>query len=240
MDLKELESGVDPNTHWYYQSKKWPMLRFIKKVYREINQPLTLVDIGSGSGFFMYAAEQELFSCIEKIWLVDIGYTDEEIAATTDQRIEKRRDLPSKMEHTVVVMMDVLEHLEDDYAMLSAIKERLVGTNYFFITVPAFLDLWSGHDVYLGHYRRYTRKTLNALLDKINKSSRMVYYLYGAIFPLVWITRKIGNKTYKPKTNLAPIAAPINFLLKKYNTMEMSISKSNKLFGVTCAAEGKW
>lgn len=28
MNLKELENGVNPDTHRYYQSKKLPLLRF--------------------------------------------------------------------------------------------------------------------------------------------------------------------------------------------------------------------
>ena len=32
MDLKELENGVNPDTHWYYQSKKLPLLRFSEQL----------------------------------------------------------------------------------------------------------------------------------------------------------------------------------------------------------------
>src|SRR4030095_14742624 len=161
MDLKELESGVDPKTHWYYQSKIIPLIAFVKKVFNDSRQPLTMVDVGSGSGFFMYELYEKVPEMISKIYLVDIGYTDEEINSTRNQVIEKTKSLPSKIENAVVVMMDVLEHLEDDHAMLKSIREKSVGKNHFFITVPAFMDLWSGHDVYLGHYRRYTNKTLN-------------------------------------------------------------------------------
>ena len=38
MDLKELESGVDPSTHWYYQSKKIPLIRFVKKIAAQVEK----------------------------------------------------------------------------------------------------------------------------------------------------------------------------------------------------------
>lgn len=239
MDLKELESGVDPKTHWYYQSKKIPMLKFMRNAFAKSNKKLTLVDVGSGSGFFMYEAMEAIPEMIEKVWLVDINYTQEEINATKNQIIEKRLDLPDNMQNAVVVMMDVLEHLEDDALMLREIKERATGKNYFFITVPAFKDLWSGHDVYLGHYRRYVRKTLTSVLQKENYKIESCSYLYFAIFPLVWLVRKLSSDVSKPTSSMKPASSPINSILKAYNSFEMNSGKWNKIFGVTCTAQGE-
>lgn len=239
MDLKELELGVDPKKHWYYQSKKLPLIRFIRSIAQQTNAKITLIDVGSGSGFFMYELMKALPECIQKIWLVDIGYTDEELSATKAQMIEKTRALPQDICNGVYVMMDVLEHLPDDLDMLKNIKKSCTGTNYYFITVPAFMSLWSGHDVYLEYYRRYTRRTLNQLLDKANFQTQSSYYLYNTIFPFVWFIRKIGNKTHNPKSNMRAISPILNNVLKTYHSIEGSFSKWNKLFGVTCVAEGR-
>src|SRR5262245_21144159 len=102
MDLKELELGVDPKTHWYYQSKKIPMFRFIKQVHKQLGKKLTLIDVGSGSGFFMYEAYEAIPELIEKIYLVDIGYNDNEIAETKGKVIEKTKALPDKIQNAVV------------------------------------------------------------------------------------------------------------------------------------------
>lgn len=239
MDLKELESGVDPRTHWYYQSKKIPLINYVKKVFNEQKIPLTLIDLGSGSGFFMYELQEQIPEMISKIYLVDIGYTSEEIAATSNQLIEKTISLPAKIENAVVVMMDVLEHLEDDHGMLNAIKKNASGNNnHFFITVPAFMNLWSGHDVYLGHYRRYTSSTLNQLLLSSNFKKQSTYYIYGAIFPLVWLSRKLSSKKEKPESDMKPSGALVNGTLKAICSLEMSLRKVNKFGGVSVVAEG--
>ena len=240
MDLKELESGVDPNIHWYYQSKKIPLIQFVKKVYKASNSKLTLVDVGSGSGFFMYELEKDCSAMIDKIWLVDIGYSDAEMAQTENQKIEKRKDLPLQMKNALVVMMDVLEHIEDDVAMLKSIKQNCVGENYFFITVPAFMGLWSGHDVYLGHYRRYTINTLRQSLSKANwnNTGKKFFYLFGSIFPLVWLIRKL-KKNDEVKSNMAPSSKVVNSLLKALCSAEMHLKYLNSVAGVTCASEGK-
>lgn len=239
MDLKELEQGVNPKTHWYYQSKKKPMLRFISEVFERNRKPVTLIDLGSGSGFFMYEAVEELGEMIGQVYLVDTGYSNEEIEQSRNTKFQKQHMLPTTIENAIVVMMDVLEHLPDDRAMLDDIKRRSKGQNHFFITVPAFKSLWSGHDVYLGHYRRYTTQMLRSVLSQAGFGVAKTYYLYGLIFPLVWIVRRLTNKTYKPKTSLKPVNPAVNALLKTINQQEVKISRSNRLFGVTCIAEGQ-
>ncbi len=240
MDLKELESGVDPKTHWYYQAKKIPLIAFVKEVFKEKKFPVTMIDIGSGSGFFMYELYQQVPEMIAKIYLVDIGYTNEESAATKNQIIEKMRYLPDKVENGIVVMMDVLEHLEDDQAMLKAIKEKAKGENHFFITVPAFKSLWSGHDVFLGHYRRYTMKILSDLLELCSYKPDRVHYIFGLIFPLVWLTRTLSNKKGIPKSDMQPLHPILNGALNLVSGAEMNISKHNRYAGVSVLAAGKF
>lgn len=240
MDLKELENGVNPDTHWYYQSKKLPLFNYTKKVLRTAT-PLNIVDVGSGSGFFSLSLEKEFGNAIKKVYLVDINYTAEEIAATQGQKIEKTLRIPDKIENGLVILMDVLEHLEDDLKMLQEIKKACVGdNNYFFITVPAFQSLWSGHDVYLGHYRRYRISTLRNVLQQAGYNTQNVYYLYGSLFPMVWAARKLDNLKKKEATsNMKPFSSTANSILYTVSATEMKVASANKLFGVTCAAQGK-
>lgn len=238
MDFKEFESGVDQKKHWYYQSKKIPLYRFIKKIHRRLGKPITIVDFGSGSGFFSYDLEEYHPEMVEKFYLIDIEYTDVELSDTKGQKIEKRREMPNNVEFAVVVMMDVLEHIEQDEAVLNHIKSKCRQHCYFFITVPAFMSLWSGHDVYLGHYRRYRISTLRSLLRNVNFQIYSISYLYGSIFPLVWLVRKLKRRS-EPKSSMAPTNPVVNSILKLYNSAEMTFSRINKLFGVTCTAEGK-
>jgi pimeloyl-ACP methyl ester carboxylesterase len=239
MDLKELAAGVDPNTHWYYQSKKIPLFDFVRSVLRRIPR-VTIVDVGSGSGFFAYALAEEFGDRIEKVYLVDIGYTEEEMSVTRGTRLEKVHFIPPQISNAVVTLMDVLEHLEDDYAMLRSIKEACSGAgNHFFITVPAFRGLWSGHDVYLGHYRRYTSRMLSDVLRRAGWSTRRTFYLYGSLFPLVWAARKLGNlRKREAESNMKPSHPVVNGLLLGITSLDMKIARANRIAGVTCVAEG--
>jgi len=240
MDLKELENGVDPATHWYYQSKKLPLLRFAERLVAT-GRPLTVVDIGSGSGFFAYELEAKFGAAIAKVYLVDTGYSEAEMALTAGQKIEKVHAIPARIENGLVVLMDVLEHLEDDLAMLRAVKAACVGEhNHFFITVPAFQSLWSGHDVFLGHYRRYQIPRLRSVLEQAGFARIRNYYLYGGLFPLVWGVRQLNNlRGQDAASNMRPFARLTNAALLGLTSVEMKLARVNKFFGVSCVGEGQ-
>jgi hypothetical protein len=61
----------------------------------------------------------------------------------------------------MVIMLDVLEHIEDDKAFLAHdVVPRLKPESNIVISVPAHPSLFTSHDEFLGHHRRYTRRQL--------------------------------------------------------------------------------
>jgi SAM-dependent methyltransferase len=241
MDLKELENGVNPDTHWYYQSKKLPLIQYARSLVKS-GEPLTIVDIGAGSGFFALELEKLLGEAIREVYLVDTGYSAEEMSLTRGAKVRKVHAIPPQITNSLVIMMDVLEHLPNDLQMLQSVKAASVGdNNHFFITVPAFQTLWSRHDVFLEHYRRYHIPMLRKVLQQANFRQITNYYLYGGLFPLVWMVRRV-NTWRKPKeaaSNMKPVNSLANSILLGLNSLEMKVAPANKLFGVTCVGQGK-
>ena len=97
-------------------------------------------------------------------------------------------------------------------------------------------SVWSSHDTYLGHYRRYTRQTLTRLLMQAGFQPTRVYYLYGGFFPLVYLKRKLRKAVHDTDLQNHPVW--INRMLLQYHTLEMRIARFNTFFGLTCVAEG--
>lgn len=243
MDLKELESGVDQSTHWYYQSKKVPLFRYFKQLLKEQNKKMTVIDFGSGSGFFAYELWEAFPEHIEDVLLIDIGYSEDELEETKNLPVKKLHYIPEGIDDCVVIMMDVLEHIENDDAIIKDIKRRVGANAHYFITVPAFMSVWSTHDVYLGHFRRYTIPMLSSLMNNNKCAISQRYYIFASIFPLVWLVRRLKrneeNMEAPDSSDMAPLPGPVNWLLRQYNSFEMNFRKMNKLFGLTCVAEGK-
>jgi len=89
---------------------------------------------------------------------------------------------------------DVLEHIEDDAGFLRLIEQTLRPGGLVLLTVPAFNVLWSGHDEYVGHYRRYTLRGLSALLQAAGFVIEFKTYLF-AILPLpIFVQRSIPTR----------------------------------------------
>ncbi|MEK7233895.1 MAG: methyltransferase domain-containing protein [Elusimicrobiota bacterium] len=240
MDLKEIDlSGIDPNSHWYYRTKRIPVLQALKDVLSRTQTALNIVDIGSGSGFFSDCLIRFGGRRIFNVDLVDTGYPDAQ--SVPDERIQgcvtRRRELPSRIVNSLVLMMDVLEHVKDDAGLLRRVTERCEGKNRFFITAPAFMSLWSSHDVFLGHHRRYTLPQLTALAHDCGLRVTANYYLYGAILPAVWLTRRRKGAA-GGAGDLGPMNKTLASILELICRFEFIFRKLNKFAGVTCVIEG--
>src|SRR5438034_3703599 len=64
----------------------------------------------------------------------------------------------------LVLACDVVEHVPDDAAALTELRRVVAPGGRLLLTVPAYRWMWSPHDVYMHHYRRYT---LRGLRDRV-------------------------------------------------------------------------
>ena len=94
-------------------------------------------------------------------------------------------------------MMDVLEHVDDDVALLKQYSRSLPKHGRVLITVPAFQFLWSGHDEFLNHRRRYTRSMLKAIVNDAGLDVIRCRYYYGFLFPVVALMRLYESRKLK-------------------------------------------
>lgn len=94
-----------------------------------------------------------------------------------------------------IVMHDVLEHIEDDVAAVEALHSLLKPGGTAVISVPAYQWLFGHHDVQLGHYRRYSRRSLLSVLRPHFEIERSRYY-GAALIPIALWFSKLSKKPY--------------------------------------------
>jgi 2-polyprenyl-3-methyl-5-hydroxy-6-metoxy-1,4-benzoquinol methylase len=76
----------------------------------------------------------------------------------------------------VIVMHDVLEHIEDDTNVIERLRQLLVQDGVLVLSVPALPALFGFHDEQLGHYRRYMRRSLRHALSQQFDILHLRYY----------------------------------------------------------------
>lgn len=83
-----------------------------------------------------------------------------------------------KYKFDYIFLFDVLEHIEDDEKALKNIYAliRESGAGLLFLRVPALHFIYGKNDEVIGHYRRYSAKSLRSLLEKTFFDVKFVRY----------------------------------------------------------------
>jgi SAM-dependent methyltransferase len=79
--------------------------------------------------------------------------------------------------HSAAVMLNVLEHIEDDVAALRSAASLVRQDGRVVVFVPAFNAAMSRFDRLIGHHRRYTRRTLSAALTAAGLRIERIRYV---------------------------------------------------------------
>jgi 2-polyprenyl-3-methyl-5-hydroxy-6-metoxy-1,4-benzoquinol methylase len=88
--------------------------------------------------------------------------------------------------YDLVILFDVLEHIEDQDLFLEAIKFLMKPSGILIISVPALRQLFSEYDLCAGHLRRYSLKALEDILSSHRFTVRHSTYWGLAFTPLLW------------------------------------------------------
>ena len=221
MDLKELD-GKDPSKHWYYRTKVLP---FANNVLSLSPTATRVIDVGAGSGFFAKYLCDLLPN--SSGLCVDPNYETSSLGLFGNIQFVLNAN---GKKADIYVFADVLEHVEDDIQLLKSYTDQAEKGSLILISVPAFMVLWSQHDVYLEHFRRYTLEQIEDVVKLSGLSVVQSKYLFPSLFPVAFIKRKLsGSKNSSDMTNVPMLA---NFLLTKYFSFENRFF-SNKHFGLS-------
>jgi SAM-dependent methyltransferase len=226
MDLKEEDIlGADIGRHWYYRSKAAALQRMVGRL-----APQRLLDVGAGSGFFSrhLLARGNAQSAL----CVDIGYTHDREDSVAGKPVLYRRDCGST-DCDLVLMMDVLEHVADDRGLVRHYAAKVPSGAHFLATVPAFRFLWSGHDVFLEHRRRYRLTEIEATMHDAGLDVVHGTYYFGFVFPLAAAVRLMTRGETTPRSSLKQHGALTNGLLTAICAAERPIFPINRLAGLS-------
>jgi len=227
MDLKEEDIlGAGIGSHWYYRSKAAALRRAVGPL-----APKRLLDVGAGSGFFSRHLLER--TATESALCVDIGYPADRDDRVAGKPVRYRRDT-GPTDCDLVLMMDVLEHVDDDRGLVRHYAGKVPDGAHFLVTVPAFEFLWSGHDVFLEHKRRYRLPAVETALRDAGLEIVRGSYYFGLVFPLAAAVRLADRNTTEPRSSLKKQGALTNALLTAICAAELPLFPWNRLAGLSC------
>jgi hypothetical protein len=141
-----------------------------------------------------------------QFYAVDSAFTDD-LIATYRARLTTRNvslfasldEVPPARPARLVLLMDVIEHVPDDAAFLRDVCGRpLVDRQTsVLITVPSYQVLFCSHDRFLGHYRRYSTRTLRDLLAEVDLVSTRSGHLFASLVP-VRVLQVVRERLFRP------------------------------------------
>jgi SAM-dependent methyltransferase len=155
----------------------------------------TLLDYGCGDGF----TGEHLQDALGASHLTAVDPRMPEVSCGVARRaagtVERSRD-PAVLRgrrFDLILLCDVLEHVEDDVAVLERLRrDHLAPDGLVLVTVPAFQALFSAHDRFLKHHRRYTLSGLRDVVAAAGLAPVADGYLFGSLLPARVVTTAVG------------------------------------------------
>lgn len=216
-------------SHWWFAARAEIVQRIIER-YGGLAPGDTILDIGCGTGAILKKLSARYRTVGIDMSPLAIEYSKKR--GLTEVFVMTAEEFPrDRYDVKAVIMLDVIEHIDDDIAVLETARDIIGDTGRIIITVPAYMWLWSSHDLVNHHKRRYTRKTLRAALAKAGLEPLKMSYYNTLLFPLA-VVKKLLSRSRTIDRASAAVDQPsklVNTIFKAIFSLERFIVPSINL-----------
>lgn len=225
------EMAATEGRHWWFAGRRAILASLIERLGLPARADILELGCGTGGNLEMLA----------RFGTVAAMETDDAARAIALDKTAGRFDIragrcPDRIPFAgqrfdLLCMIDVLEHVEEDVATLRALRGLLAPGARALLTVPANPWMWSKHDEFLHHKRRYTATELREKALQANLEVVTLSYFNTLLFPLAATARLLNVEG----SNVPP--APVNRLFYALFSAERWVAGRVPLpFGVSLLA----
>jgi SAM-dependent methyltransferase len=204
---------------------------FTRWVLDEISPWLGQRVLEVGCGIGTYTAEMAVGS--RKIVAMDMerAFVDEaarrlgqhpDVQLICGDATEADLPTPDDAAFDTVILLDVLEHIEDDVALLTRLRARLGPGGQLILKVPAMPSLYSPMDEAIGHWRRYDKRGLTEVISRAGLEVVRIWSFNAAAVPGWWWNGRVLKRRSPPQEQVAlynrlvPVLRPLDRLARLF------------------------
>lgn len=177
--------------HWWFVVRGKILMQ---RLQRELpsNRPLQILNVGVATG-----RTSELLSQFGQVTSLEF---DADCRNFTAEQLNMEIVLGSVLDlpfgdntFDLVCAFDVIEHVEDDRLAVNEMQRVCRPGGHVCVTIPAFMSLWSHHDVVNHHHRRYRMRDVVRLFESSAGNVCYRSYFNSLLFVPIWIYRRLSR-----------------------------------------------
>jgi len=192
--------------HFWMQWRHEVLLYHLKRTSRPIVRAL---EIGCGHGVARHMIERDLDIPVDGC---DLNLSALQLAKKGKGQLyvydifDRNPSLLKR--YDLLILMDVIEHLDDDRAFLKASLEHLKPEGLVAINVPAYMAFYSQYDTVAGHKRRYNRARIEWLFRETKVKPLAIVPWGFSLVPLLFARKFVLRFVSTERTIQSGFAEP--------------------------------
>jgi cyclopropane fatty-acyl-phospholipid synthase-like methyltransferase len=175
--------------HFWVRHRNAVLDRHFKKIIRSAEQ---IGEVGCGSGLILHHLNQAYQKAADgfELNLTALNHCPKLPGDLYIYDILRRHPKLTER-YEVLLMMDVLEHIENETEFLEAVGDHLKPDGHLIIGVPMRQHLYSAYDAAAGHYRRYSTQHLKSVVQASGFTVKEVVQWGHVYIPLLMVRKMI-------------------------------------------------
>ena len=184
---------VGVEDHFWFRARNAILDKTLRRLSRDgvLSPRPAILEVGCGTGIVVEGLRHREHD----IRGVELGQPPRTLVPDRISTGIKAQDLDPKQREPIEALMflDVIEHVPDDVALLRDTIVAFPNCRCVLITVPARQELWSRHDDYYKHYRRYSRRMLRDTLQAAGLQPARTRYMFRGLYAAAAFLKASGR-----------------------------------------------